>query len=972
MWGDRRRSLFLVAVLIGIAVCVVSVQAACDKGCDCLLPAKAAELGYSVFCGGKQAVCGYDAAKNAKYCYQIPVACPSTCACYTLEDGKEKGYPYCGDTLILCGYRKEDQRSMFCHQLPKTEEPVTCPSTCTCQETKKYLEAGYTYCGGKQTNCGEDPTGHPLSCFEKPVTEKPVSEKPVPCAKGCSCLNATKARVSGYQYCGGTQTLCGYDTSKNPLYCFEKEVTPAPVPVTCPSSCACSTLEEGTRQGLSLYEGTQTLCGYGPQQTPLYCFLTPTVTVTPTEEVSLSQAHRERVSDIDHVREVVIEPREVREWECILSGSITNFHYDPETLKVQVTEVRLVGRDPQSTLTHQGSPPIEVVGESYLVPVTFESGEFPVYSYSTYVNCSGTYDVRPVYYRTSDSCEWQGTWSPPSRTVEMEGADSAGNTFAFTPRSLQEPIFLFSADPAEPHIDDPVTVTIRVHSAEDVGVVRTKIVYTLPDGSTEETGPWNIRVHDDDEGKYVTVQIPEGKDATRAVIIAEACDAAGNVGWGSSTVPFGSCTDGIRNGGEVGVDCEGPCHDCADVVIRGRILYEEMNIYGNQSHGYKPARRIKFRFRHHDDNVGSMRLTGETGEFSVVLPRDGYAGEPMYLQIGGCSDYDEGLNAAAAVIVDQDGWGLEPNHENCYQYALWRTGEFLIPEAGDLDLGDLRIGATTDQQFFGFVEHRGNALDACGDNDPWEIFCDKREVSTPGGSVYFSIADTILTGREYADSHRDDDDAIGREVVVFPQGGISHHETDHHRIFLNDMKGFNDGTLIHEYGHHLMLKISTQPGTAGGEHGWCTSKDEGFAWSEGFPDYLATIIPYHNPYDPASPSNHYLEGPYISYSRIESPYDVCVQLDETYELANAAALWDFIDDPATFTDSDPAEAGFDNLVDHEDLVFALFDTDLDETFSGLDRRASPHLCDLIDAWKAQSGAPAADIDDIINEYGVVC
>jgi PKD repeat protein/Zn-dependent protease len=50
-----------------------------------------------------------------------------------------------------------------------TPLPPICPPTCSCLETKKYLEAGYTYCGGKQTVCGKDSFGNPLSCFEKPA-----------------------------------------------------------------------------------------------------------------------------------------------------------------------------------------------------------------------------------------------------------------------------------------------------------------------------------------------------------------------------------------------------------------------------------------------------------------------------------------------------------------------------------------------------------------------------------------------------------------------------------------------------------------------------------------------------------------------------------------------------------------------------------------------------------------------------------
>jgi len=347
----------------------------------------------------------------------------------------------------------------------------------------------------------------------------------------------------------------------------------------------------------------------------------------------------------------------------------------------------------------------------------------------------------------------------------------------------------------------------------------------------------------------------------------------------------------------------------------------------------------------------------------VVIPREEHIGDSLYIQIGGCDDIADriGLNYAMGIVVDMEG---------CYQYPVWRSDEFLIPERGDVELGDLRIGHTVDLEFSGIVQDRGWRLDLCGEHDPLGVVCTHDDIPTPGGSAYFSIADALLTARRYADSNRDDDedDGIGMEWVEYPQAGTSQHDISNHRIFLGSTSGFEDGEVIHEYGHHLTLKISKRPGTPTGSHNYCDANDEGFAWREGFPDYLGTIVPYRNPYDPASPSNHYLDGPAVGYGDIEDPY--CTQVSETVEAGIASVLWDLVDDPATFAMSNN-EAFDDTLDGYEDLIFAIFDSDLDETFADIADN-NPNICDFIDAFRRRSGASDDDIDDILDEYDVDC
>jgi len=235
----------MAAVLIGLAVCVVSVQAACDKGCDCLTPAEAEKLHY-ISCGEKPQVCGDDLSKTEKYCFRkpvtpapVPVKCDEGCSCLDPAKATAAGYLYCDTPHAVCNY-DDNNNPLYCFKKPEpvTVPPVSCAEGCSCMTPEKASVAGYTFCNGKQVVCDKDTAGNLRYCYGKPVTEETTTVvpdktvvssttmKPVACAKGCSCLDAAMINKTGYRYCGGTRTLCGYDpTTKRPLNCFEKIVT---------------------------------------------------------------------------------------------------------------------------------------------------------------------------------------------------------------------------------------------------------------------------------------------------------------------------------------------------------------------------------------------------------------------------------------------------------------------------------------------------------------------------------------------------------------------------------------------------------------------------------------------------------------------------------------------------------------------------------------------------------------------------
>lgn len=177
------------------------------------------------------------------------------------------------------------------------------------------------------------------------------------------------------------------------------------------------------------------------------------------------------------------------------------------------------------------------------------------------------------------------------------------------------------------------------------------------------------------------------------------------------------------------------------VAINSRILYEERDAHGDHSYGFFPARRIKLAIRDEERYITGIGTTTNEGAFSFVTG-DWNGGKTVQIGIGGCTVYNVGLNYAAKVAADVNG---------CNIYVRWRSSPFTIPETGDLNLGDLRINNNTDSDFQFSLEHLWyDSTYSCTTFLP----CEDYNVDRDGGSVYFSIADAVLAGREYANDHR--------------------------------------------------------------------------------------------------------------------------------------------------------------------------------------------------------------------------
>lgn len=202
--------IFVLALLLAAPVLAATV--ACPPSCSCMVPAEAKKLGSSGYCSGKQAVCGYDAQKNEKYCYEKPVtttrpvppatrtavttakvtvtsvqptvpaaACTAGCTCLSSADGKARGLPYCGGGLNPCGYGR-DGETLFCFSLPTatltaippavSTPPVTpCPPGCSCFAEDMATAAGFRRCSQGSGACAAGLSGKPMYCYAaEPVT----------------------------------------------------------------------------------------------------------------------------------------------------------------------------------------------------------------------------------------------------------------------------------------------------------------------------------------------------------------------------------------------------------------------------------------------------------------------------------------------------------------------------------------------------------------------------------------------------------------------------------------------------------------------------------------------------------------------------------------------------------------------------------------------------------------------------------
>ena len=113
-------------------------------------------------------------------------------------------------------------------------------------------------------------------------------------------------------------------------------------------------------------------------------------------------------------------------------------------------------------------------------------------------------------------------------------------------------------------------------------------------------------------------------------------------------------------------------------------------------------------------------------------------------------------------------------------------------------------------------------------------------IPTSEFSVHFSILDAVTWGRQYADGRRSQSDTIDTVTIEYPDADWSHYNNYWEDITLSghpahgyggdDEHGWEDGVVLHEYGHHLEHEISDTDGSGSPDHTHCTDDGYGFAW----------------------------------------------------------------------------------------------------------------------------------------------
>ncbi len=262
---------------------------------------------------------------------------------------------------------------------------------------------------------------------------------------------------------------------------------------------------------------------------------------------------------------VSITPVEPPVTACLfsISGTIHDFWHDSATIKIEVCEAEtfmaeIGGKTVPVTTCKEG-------GHIWRVDTSrVFSGDLPGPDLTYRVSrlCPGTYIIAPVYQPGEDLCEWHGSWqTAKGQVVRIEDSNAEGFDFTFEPEDSSSPrVSSITADPEHPELSEDVVITMLTQDDGEIAAIWEKTDTVHEDGSFH-AGHWHsLTVSPGMLGSTAGAQFSLTDDRiTQATITARVCDSGGNSHTAQMTVCFDTCTDGIQNRDESGVDCGGPC-----------------------------------------------------------------------------------------------------------------------------------------------------------------------------------------------------------------------------------------------------------------------------------------------------------------------------------------------------------------------------------------------------------------------------
>ncbi|MEW6609697.1 MAG: hypothetical protein AB1414_20005, partial [bacterium] len=235
-------------------------------------------------------------------------------------------------------------------------------------------------------------------------------------------------------------------------------------------------------------------------------------------------------------------------------------------------------------------------------------------------------------------------------------------------------------------------------------------------------------------------------------------------------------------------------------------------------------------------------------------------------------------------------------------------------------------------------------------------------IKEPSGteSAAFNILDVITSGYKWASDVIFPNNPPQVEVY-WPNGAnISYYNPNNDSIYIlgdtNDPDQYDDGVILHEYGHFLMDQYSYDH-SPGGDHSWLQRVDSRLAWSEGWAHFVACVT--NN--NPENYVDNFFDNnsPKVYGFNIETTEDSFgnqppINYGKENEGLVAGSLWDI---------SDNMIDGKDTLMMGSEEIWDVFDKYITNSMT----------CDIEDFWKgwfAYNYGYGAQVWDIFMQHGM--